>query len=259
MSMAEDSMKGSKAMAIGSLFILAAACGGDPAAPVWTETSSSIEVGCFAFFQGSMRFVASRDQLSSAQVDMLSSMSVIDAVPGCVSDTMGCALSVVQGDGSTRVINTNETDSACNTERELISFATFDPFRRSLGCQHAKDLTQSSSARPVPADERCFNGLFMNSNGGTGRVVLQVDDATPVHHIELGDCAQSGRIGKLSFTLLDSDGATVLGTSSVPADPGPNGTCAVLDQTFPRTGLFALDVAAEPGVMPAGDLSLRFW
>jgi len=43
------------------------------------------------------------------------------------------------------------------------------------------------------------------------------------------------------------------------ADPGPNGTCAFLDQTFPRTGLFALDVAAESGVMPAGDLSLRFW
>jgi hypothetical protein len=252
-------MKAKSMIAIGSLCALAAACGGEPAAPVWTETSRSIEVGCFAFFQGSMRFEASRDQLSSGQVDMLSGMTVIDAVPGCVEDTMGCSLSVVQGDGSTTMIGANETDSACGTARKLVSFATFDPFRRSLGCQYAKDLTQPNSASPVPADERCFNGLFMSTDGGTIPVVLQVDDATPVHHIELDDCAQSGRVGKLSFTLRDSDGTTVLGTSGVPADAGPNGTCASLDQTFPRTGPFTLEVAAEAGLTPAGDLSLRFW
>jgi len=148
-------MKSRRVIAIGCFFTLVAACGGEPAGPVWTETSRSIEVGCFAFFQGSMRFVASRDQLSSAQVDMLSSMTVIDAVPGCVGDTMGCSLSVVQGDGTTTTISANETDSACGTAKRIVSFATFDPFRRSLGCQYAKDLTQPNSALPVPADERC--------------------------------------------------------------------------------------------------------
>ncbi len=233
---------------------------GAPTTPVWTETSRSIDVGCFAFFQGSMRFVASRDQLSPAQVDMLDSISVVDAVPGCVADGMECSLSVVQGDGSTTKIDSLETDSACGTARKVVSFATFDPFRRSLGCQYAKDLTsgQSNAAQPVPADQRCFNGLFLGADGGTIPITLQVDDATPLHHIELDDCAQSGRVGKLSFTLLDSDGATVLGTSSAPADPGPNGTCAFLDQTFPHTGAFALDVSAAPGVLP-GDLSLRFY
>ena len=77
-------------------------------------------------------------------------MTVIDAVPGCVGDVMGCSLSVVQGDGSTRAISTNETDSACNTVREVVSFATFDPFRRSLGCQYAKDFdaAEQRPARP---------------------------------------------------------------------------------------------------------------
>ena len=116
---------------------------------------------------------------------------------------MGCSLSVVQGDGSTTTIGANDTDSGCGTARQVVSFATFDPFRRSLGCQYAKDLTQPNSALPVPADERCFNGLFMSNDGGTIPVVLQVDDAIPVHHIELADCAQAGRVGKLSFTLRD--------------------------------------------------------
>ena len=252
-------MKARRVIAISSFCAFVAACGSEPAAPVWTETSRSIEVGCFAFFQGSMRFRASRDQLSPAQIDMLSSMTVVDAVPGCVADGMECSLSVVQGDGSTTMIGANESDSGCGTARKLVSFATFDPFRRSLGCQYAKDLTQPNSAVPVPADQRCFNGLFISDAGGTIPVVLQVDDATAVHHIELDDCAQSGRIGKLSFTLQDGDGTTVLGTSSVPADPGPNGTCASLVQTFPHTGSFTLVVAAETDVMPAGDLSLRFW
>jgi hypothetical protein len=246
------------------LLATAVGCGegttGAPTAPVWTEASRSIEVGCFSFFQGSMRFAASREQLSPAQLDMLSSMTVIDAVAGCVGDVMECSLSVVQGDATTTTIEAIETDSACGTRSKVVSFETFDPFRRSLGCQYAQTLTSgpSAGALPVPADERCFNGLFTGSDGGTIPVVLQVDDATPVRHIELDDCAQSGRTGKLSFTLLDSDGATVLGTSSAPAAPGPNGTCAFLDQTFPHTGAFALDVSAAPGVL-AGDLSLRFY
>ena len=63
----------------------------------------------------------------------------------------------------------------------------------------------------------------------------------------------------MSFSLLDSDGTTVLGTSSVPADPGANGTCAALDQTFPHTGVFGLQIATEPGLLPADDFFFRFY
>lgn len=246
-----------RVFATGLVCTLAAACGSDA---IWNGSSRSIEVSCSSFFQGSMRFAASRDQLSATQNDLASKMSVVDGAAGCVADVMGCSLSIVQGDGSTTMIDANETNSSCGTGSK-VSYATFDPFRRSLGCQYAQDLTfgQPNAALPVRADERCFNGLFVSTDGGSFSVILQVDDASQVRHIELDDCAQAGRLGKLSFAVFDSDAATVLGTSSVPADPGPNGTCAALDQDFPRNGPFSVGVAAEPGVTPAGDLSLRFF
>jgi hypothetical protein len=250
--------------AIGSLCALVAACGepapapGSPLGqPVWTETSSSLDLSCFQYWQGSMRFVATRDQLSAAQLGMLAAMRSIDAVPGCVSDVMGCSLSVVQADASTTTIDAIETDSACDRPRKVVSFDTFSPFLGSLGCQYAQVLS-SGRAAPVPADARCFNGLFTTTNGATIVLTLQVDDPATVHHIELDACAQVERFGKLFFTVLDSDGTTVLGTSNPPGDAGSNGTCAVLDQTFPRSGLFGLQVVAPPGVLP-GDFYLRFY
>jgi hypothetical protein len=99
--------------------------------------------------------------------------------------------------------------------------------------------------------------LFITTAGGTIEVALQVDDATRAHRIELDDCVQAGRIGKLAFSVLDSDGITVLGTSDAPADPGANGTCASVEQIFPHTGLFTLNIQVASGVMPAGDLYLR--
>ena len=141
-------------------------------------------------------------------------------------------------------------------------FKSFDPFLRSLDCQYAKDLTYGlpNPASPVRPDARCFNGLFTPAgDGGAISVSLQVDDATPQYHIELDDCGQPGRVGKLSFSLRDSDGTTVLGMSGVPADTGRNGTCATRDQVFPHTGSFVLDVMVAPEFLPAGDFYLRFF
>jgi hypothetical protein len=250
-------MTDKRVLAIGFGCALVAACGSDK---IWNGSSKSIEVSCSSYSQGGMRFAATREQLSATQNDLASKMTTIEGASGCWSDVMSCSLSIAQGDGSTTMIDANETDSECGTGRK-VSFATFDPFRRSLGCQFSLDLTtgQPNAALPVRTDERCFNGLFMREAGGTIPVVLQVDDASVVRHIELDDCAQSGRVGKLSFAVFDSDASTVLGMSSVPPDPGPNGTCASLDQDFPRNGPFSLGVVVEPGVTPAGDLSLRFY
>jgi hypothetical protein len=237
----------------------AAGMGGTPGSPIWSETSSSIQVACFQFFAGSMHFAATRDQLSAAQLAMLSNMRAIDAVPSCIEDVMECSLSIEQADASTFTIDAIETNSHCDNPRKVVSYDTFSPFLGSLGCQYAKNLTYGSPATtPVRADARCFNGLFI-TDGATIRVGLEVDDATRAYRIELDSCVQPGRIGKLSFSLLDSDDVTVLGTSSAPADPGANGSCASVEQTFPHTGLFTLNVQVASGALPGGDLYLRFY
>jgi len=244
-----------------TLCALLGACGestlGDPAptpSPIWSESSQSIEVSCSGYWIGSMHFVARRDQLSAAQLDMLSNLKVIDAPNYCVADVVGCSLSVRQADGTTTNMDAIDLNSVCGQPRKLVSYDSFEPFRQSLGCKYAKD-----TASAVTADERCFNGLFTAGTGDPISVSLQIGDTTRAHHIELDYCAQPGRIGKFSFSLLDSDGTTVLGASSVPADPGANQTCATLDLTFPHPGLFGLPIATEPGLLPAGDLYLRVY
>ena len=206
-----------------------------------------------------MRFAATRDQLSAAQVDMLSRLQIVDSEPVCAGDGMACSLAVAQAGGATTNIDSIDLNTTCNGSRKVVSFESFDPFRRSLDCQYAKNLTfgQPNPASPVPPDARCFNGLFVSIDGGAIPVPLQVDDATLLYHIELDDCVQPGRVGKLSFSLRDSDG-TVLGMSNAPADAGPNGTCATRDQAFPHPGTFQLEVTAAAETLP-GHLFLRFF
>ena len=88
---------------------------------------------------------------------------------------------------------------------------------------------------------------------------MTVDDAQVARHIELDDCDQSGRVGKLVFTLMDGDGTTVLGTGAAVADPGANHTCSALDYTFAHAGQFPLSVVAGANFLPAGDFYLRFY
>src|SRR5436190_4344807 len=111
-----------------------------PGARIWTETSSTLEVSCFGFFQGSMRFVATRDQLSASQLDMLSGMTVIDGAPTCFSDYMGCTVTVGDAEGRTTEIDANESDVVCDRPRRVVSWETFNPFRLGLGCQYAKEI-----------------------------------------------------------------------------------------------------------------------
>jgi hypothetical protein len=240
-------------LALGLLCALLSAC--QSGAPVWTETSQSIDVTCSQQSEGSMRFVATRAELSAAQLDMLSQLRTTDP-SGCVEDVMFCSLAIAQADGHTTMIDSIELNSACGGQETVVSFDSFDPFRRSIGCQYAKNLT-FTQPMGVTADARCFNGLF-TGGGGTITVTLAVDDASP-HHIELDDCTQPGRLGKISFTVIDSDGMTILGQSSAPTDGGPDGTCAALDMTFPRSGGYALQVDVASGLLPAGDFYLRFY
>jgi hypothetical protein len=238
-----------------------AGCGGAGLAtmppPVWTAESQLIDVRCGDFFSGSMRFSATRDQLSPDQLAMLSNLRVIPAATGCLEDGRSCGITVTDQAGHQTKFDMLELDLACGDARPVVSFDSFQPFMQSLGCQYAKNLTYGP-ASPVAADARCYNGLFTSPDGGSSTVTL-VGDAQAARHIELDDCDQAGRVGKLAFTLLDSDGTTALGTGAAVADPGPNHTCVALDITFPRAGQYPLTVVAGAGIMPAGDFSLHFY
>ena len=82
---------------------------------------------------GSMRFDATREQLSAAQLAMLSNMRAIDGVSACIADLMECSLSIGQTDGSTFTIDAIETNSSCQTPRKVVSYDTFSPFREAWG------------------------------------------------------------------------------------------------------------------------------
>ena len=228
--------------------------------PLWSDSSRSIDVNCFGFFQGSMRFAAPREQLSAAQLSLLSAMRTVNAAPLCAEDGLDCQIAIVQGDGSTTTIESLEMDPDCGQPRKLVSFATFYPFVKTLGCHYAKDLTYASppDAMPVLPDLRCYNGLFTAAAGNI-IVVLQVDDPSIPRYLELDGCDQPGRLGKFLFAVADNDTGTTIATSDPVADPGVDHACARAAVTFPHAGLFNLTVSVAANPMPAGDFYLRFY
>lgn len=237
-----------------------AGCDGDPlpSTGLWTASSQRLEVACFAFFRGSMRFEATRAQLSTEQLALLSDLRIVDAEPTCVPDTMDCQISVTDPGGNRATMHAITTDPACAHPRKLISFESFRPFLLGLPCQFALDLTDPAYARPVAPDPRCFNGLYTQGLGAPISVLLTVGDPRPVRRIELDACGDPRLLDQLTFTLRDTDGVTPLASSAPPADFGPYGTCAALDTTFPGAGAFPLDVAIAAGSL-TGDFFLRFY
>ena len=100
--------------------------------------------------------------------------------------------------------------------------------------------------------------MFIGSDGGTIPIALQVDDATQAHRIELDECVQPGRLGKLSFSVWTTTdhGARSQRCSS---GPGRERYLRVPEQTFPHTGVFTLNIQVASGLLPPGDLYLRFY
>jgi hypothetical protein len=228
---------------------------------LWRQDSQTIDMSCFAFFQGSMRFRANRNQLTADQLALLSNLRAVDAKDECLEDGMECAITIVQADGQATKMDALAGDFNCGQPRQVIAYDTFLPFLHTVDCQHAKDLTFATldRAKPISPDPRCYNGLFVGGGGGAISVALDVPDATSPRHIELDWCDQPGRIDKLHFSVFESDGTTLLGSSVAPACPGVDGTCATLDLTFPHAGSFELGVAVDPGLTLAGDFFLRFY
>jgi hypothetical protein len=227
--------------------------------PIWTADSRSLDVTCGSFWEGSMRFVANRDELTAEQLAQLSNLRLVESAPTCLQDGRGCRILVTDADGQTSSYGSFQDDSVCGPDapQAVVPFAAFDPFRRGLPCRYALP-GQPVNTTPLGPDGRCFNGMFASYGGATIALTLEVATAETPRHIELDDCDQPGRAGALAFTVLDADGATVLATGSAPPAPGPNHTCVSATVTFPRAGQFPLNVTVAPAML-AGDFSLRFY
>ena len=232
---------------------------GSSPAVVWDSSSRSIDLICSSYFGGSMRFAASRDQLTAEQLALLTNLRVVKPDASCIEDSLSCGLTIVQGDGSTLAINSGYGDYGCGVSAPLVAFATLQPFLDTLSCRYSKeDFSSSTPDGVVTPDVRCFDGLFIGA-GGEIDLQVPVTDATSRLHVELDDCDQPGRIGNIAFTIFDTDGTTVVGTSLVPADATPDGTCAALTTTVPHAGTLKLQVSITNNPMPAGDFWLRVY
>ena len=249
---------------VGSLWLLIGACGSssDPpsASAPWTRASDGIEVTCGSFFGGSMKFEARRSQLSAAQLDLLSALTVIEPKQGCSEDVPSCAITVTDAQGAVSTYSSTYGDPACpGISSPVISYASLGPFLQTVGCRYSKASFSSDSDPGVVPDERWLNGLF-TSGPGTVTVNLQVD-APGARHIELDLCNGANQLGRLTATLVLPPDSTSLATLAPvdAASAGPDGACASLDYTFAQAGTYQLDIVIAEGFLPVGDFFLKYY
>jgi hypothetical protein len=232
--------------------------------PIWTDDSRVIDVGCFAFFQGSKRIRATRDQLSAEQLAILSGLRLMPPQQICAEDTLSCSVAITAADGTVANYYTEQLDSACGGTKPLIPFASFNPFLQSFPCTSAKQGVGGSAdggatLLSIPPDPRCYNGLFAAPPNPVQRLLV-VDDPSIPRHIELDSCNDGRRSPtQVHPQLLAPDGTTALPAPWAPVtNPGADGTCYRADYTFPAAGAYQLNIGVDSG-FTAGDFFLRFY
>ena len=233
--------------------------------PIWTDQSQVIDVSCFAFFEGSVRIRATRDQLTADQLAILSGMTLIPPKAQCYEDTNGCTVAISAADGTLATYTTEATDSGCDSAKPVIQYASFDRFLHSVPCLAAKQAVYETAdggmnIPPLVPDVRCYNGVFAAPPNPVQRLLV-VDDPSIPRHIELDSCNDTHRSpAVLHPQLLAPDGATPLPVVwvSVTTDPGADGTCYRADYTFPAAGAYVLSIGIDTG-FTAGDFFVRFY
>jgi hypothetical protein len=227
--------------------------------PAWTADSHALDVTCGSFFGGSMEFRATRDQLSAPQLELLSSLAVIEPKQSCMEDLQSCTVAITNTRGEVKSYGSTQFDAWCpGFASPVISYDSLTPFLLTLGCRYSKASFSGADPGVVP-DPRCKNGLF-TSGPGTVAVNLQVD-APATHHIELDGCNGVNQLGKLIGTLLLPPDASPLATLDpvAPASSGADGACASIDYAFAQPGAYNLSIAIADGFLPVGDFFLRFY
>jgi hypothetical protein len=236
-----------------------------PAARIWTDGSTAIDVLCSGFHDGQMRFRARRDQLSTDQLALLANVTTAPPQPGpptpdaCVPDVLSCTVTIGGAGGANASYFVYGFDYPCGGHDNLIADSTFRPFRASLPCRYGREVGPGSPPLPPLApDERCFHGLVPSSF--LPEPVLAVDAPGRSRHVELDGCSAQGSAASLLMQIRTEDGASTVADGAPVADPGADHVCLSLDHTFVSAGNYRLHVApvADAG-FPGPWLFYRFY
>jgi hypothetical protein len=166
-------------------------------------------------------------------------------------DGTTCDVTITGADGSSRTWVAPQDGWCLAPRNDLISYVALSPFLDTFTCASIMPGTQSVYA--VSLDPRCFDRVIAQPR--TTSFQVSVDDVSRPLHVELDDCDQAGWAGNISFTVFDTDGTTALGTSTLPADSGPNHACAMLTTAVSHPGPVTVVVSAN--VTPSGSFWLR--
>lgn len=231
--------------------------GSTACAPPWTAASQRLAVTCSGLFEGTLRFEAARDELSAEQLQLLDGLRLVGAKPQCLTAGMSCEVTIADAKASRRYLAVDGDPDCPGLAAPLISFASFDPFRQTLGCLYSKATLGGPTPTAAP-DGRCQHGLFT-----TGKGALFVDlrlDAPGPRSLALTSCSGENRRGRVTgaLTLPPDTAALATFTATDPAAAGPDGTCATLDYAFPQAATYQLEVDVAEGFLPTGDFFLRF-
>jgi hypothetical protein len=216
----------------------------------WNEQSQHVELNCFAYFSGSMRFSADRAQLSEQQIQLLAGLRPAPANDQCWEDELGCQLAITSEGGEVIEYTADEKDALCNRSPAL-AFASVSPLLDSLGCKYAKE-----DASALSASSGCFHGFFA-SGSAVIEQQLALSEAHRTYHVELDRCSSSTRAGRVTLELRGADPDVPLAVGLPVAEPGPNGTCLAfeLEVQTPVTATLVITTTESFG---PGDFYLNF-
>lgn len=245
---AEHMMKnwGWLGLGMGGLLSLAGCSNEGP----WAAQSRQVELTCGSFFEGSERFRATRDQLSAEQLALLGNLKIADANTKCEEDGFGCTLRITDDSGGQQSYVVDQDDAFCESHDIPLEYSSVDPFLKTVDCRMSK-----APADTVGPDARCFQGLFFTGQPFTEQ--LQVTDPAHTYHVEIDQCSDPSRAGKVSVQLFDAS-QNLIGTGTPPSTPGPDGTCLQLDVTVPSAQTISMVVTPSSDFGP-GDYSFRFY
>jgi hypothetical protein len=216
----------------------------------WTWDSEAVEIACASPRAGSMRFRASRDELSPLQLALLENLQLDRPRTGCSQQVMSCTLTVTRHQQRV-VLHTDQMDGGCG-QAQVIPYYQFEGLRETLGCRYSKEPSDD----PLEADPRCFHGLeparLADPTPLTLRVVEPVDA-----EIELAGC-DGAVTGHLTAQLRDSAWSWVVSAASLSSATGPDRTCVSLPRRLTVPGDYFLTLALDPGVSATGAVYLRF-